>query len=472
MPSTFPRADTIAAISSAQGVGAVGIVRISGPRALFIADTLFKGKSKPSSTPAGRFLYGAFLGSSGEVLDSGVLLIFRGPHSYTGEDVVELQTHGSPVVLGAVLSRALALGARPAQAGEFTLRAFLEGKLDLSQAEAVNTLITAQTDTARRQATLGLQGALGDKIGRIAARVTRTLAAIQAMLDYPEEGVPEEERLVPLLEAASNLKALLETARAGRLTVQGARLALIGSPNVGKSSLLNALLGYERSIVTPIAGTTRDYLEANLEIAGVPLILIDTAGLRQTEDVVEKMGVAKALELASGADLVLVLEEGDKAREAGGRGRTGPVGGPAQEVPLLGQDSADLSKTGGGETIGMPENTRVIRVQTKLDLEMLWSDPEYISVSAVTGQGLPRLREEIASRLLGDASRGEVWLSGERQVNAVRRALEHVENALELPDELASYELEEALGALSEVTGRNVGEDVLEGIFRNFCVGK
>ena len=461
MLTTVPRADTIAAISSAQGTGAVGIVRISGPRALTLADLMFRGKSVPSSTPAGRFLFGDFLGSSGETIDSGVLLIFRGPHSYTGEDVVELQTHGSPVVLAAVLTRALELGARPAQAGEFTLRAFLEGKLDLDQAEAVNTLITAQTETARRQATLGLQGALGCKIEHIAARVTRTLAAIQAMLDYPEEGVPEEERIEPLLEAASDLKVLLETARAGRLSTQGARLALIGSPNVGKSSLLNALLGYERSIVTPIAGTTRDYLEATLEIAGVPLILIDTAGLRETEDVVEKMGVEKALELAQGADLVLVLEEGSEERERGEEGER-----PGLEGAAVGP------RRRGRLNSGALEDARVVRVRTKVDLESVWSDPAYVSVSAVTGEGLARLREEIASRLLGDVSRGEVWLSGERQVSAVRRALEHVQAALELPDELASYELEEALSSLSEVTGRNVSEDVLEGIFRNFCVGK
>ena len=445
MLKTVLQADTIAAISSAQGVGAVGIVRLSGPRAFEIADALFKGKNRPSSTPAKRFLYGAFLGSTGEIIDSGLALIFRAPHSYTGEDVVELQTHGSPVVLGAVLARALELGARPAQAGEFTLRAFLEGKLDLSQAEAVNTLITAQTETARRQATLGLQGALGDKIAGIGARVTRTLAAIQAMLDYPEEGVPEEERTEPLQRAIEDLNALLETARAGRLTTQGARLALVGQPNVGKSSLLNALVGYERSIVTPIAGTTRDYLEANLEIAGVPLILIDTAGLRETEDMVEKKGVEKALELAEGADLVLRLEDGHEERGSEGA---------------------------GGRTSGALTDARVIFVQTKLDLGTVWTDPDSISVSAVTGEGLPQLREEISSRLLGDVSRGEVWLSGERQVSAVKRALEHLKRALTLPDELASYELEEALDALSEVTGRNVSEDVLEGIFRNFCVGK
>jgi tRNA modification GTPase len=490
---------TIAAISSAQGVGAVGMVRVSGPRALEIADTLFVGKHLPSSLSGGRFIYGKFTDSTGETIDSGILLIFRGPHSYTGEDVAEFQTHGSSVILSRVLNRTLELGARLAGAGEFTLRAYLEGKMDLSQAEAVNALISAQTDTARRQATLGLQGALGHKIDAIGRKIARVLAAIQAMLDYPEEGVPEEEREIPLKAVISELEQLLETARAGKLAQQGARLALIGKPNAGKSSLLNALLGYDRSIVTPIAGTTRDYLEAGLELAGIPITLIDTAGLRQTEDIVEQMGVEKALELAQGADLVLVLEDGTTPLEPNtltNPSLTNPsLTNPSLTNPSLTNDeqrttnNPSLTENGKRKTDDpsltnneqrttnnseslMNNDPRTLFIQTKTDLGTLWQHPSYLAVSAVTKQGLPELLEEIRLRLLGDVARGEVWLSSERQVSSARRALEHVRVALHAPDELASYELQEALEVLSEITGRKVSEEVIEGIFANFCVGK
>jgi tRNA modification GTPase len=304
-PASLPRVtsrsgltDTIAAIATAPGSAGVGIVRVSGPRALAVADGAFVGKRRPSRTAGGRFLFGQLVGADGEILDEGLCLIFRGGRSYTGEDVAEFQTHGSPAVLARVLARALELGARPARPGEFTLRAYLAGRLDLAQAEAVLGLVEAQTDAARRQASLGLSGALGARVTRIAANITRTLAAIQAMLDYPEEGVPDEDRAAPLAAAEADLTALVQSARAGQISARGARLALIGRPNAGKSSLLNALLGYERSIVTPIAGTTRDYLEAGLELAGVPVTLIDTAGLRDTADEIEAAGVRQAHALA------------------------------------------------------------------------------------------------------------------------------------------------------------------------------
>ncbi|GHF56239.1 tRNA modification GTPase [Deinococcus metalli] len=432
--------DTIAAIATAPGSAGVGIVRVSGPRALDVADGVFRGRRRPSRTPGGRFLFGTLVAGDGEVLDEGLCLIFREGRSYTGEDVAEVQTHGSPAVLARVLARALELGARLARPGEFTLRAYLAGRLDLAQAEAVLGLVEAHTDAARRQAALGLSGALGTRVARIGAHLTRTLAALQAMLDYPEEGVPEEDREQPLAAARDELRALVGTARAGQVATRGARLALIGRPNAGKSSLLNALVGYERSIVTPIPGTTRDYLEAGLELAGVPVTLVDTAGIRDTADEVEAAGVRQALTLAGGADLVIALEDGSAPRET---------------LPVT-----------------LPPDARVIRVRTKADLPPAWTDDSALAVSAVTGEGLSALRDAVNTALLGDTSRSEAWLTTERQADAARRALDHVEAAATLPDDLASYELEEALRCLSELTGRDVQEDVVDAVFMNFCVGK
>lgn len=432
--------DTIAAIATAPGSAGVGIVRISGPEAFEIADLLFSGKRIPSQVEPGQFLYGQLLDQTGELLDEALCLIFRSPHSYTGEDVVELQTHGSPAVLTRVLTRVLELGARAAKPGEFTLRAYLNERIDLTQAESVLNLINAGTETARKQSALGLSGALAQRVEDIGKNITRTLAAIQAMLDYPEEGVPEEDRLTPLTQAENDLKALLSTARAGQTATRGARLALIGLPNAGKSSLLNALLGYERSIVTPVAGTTRDYLEADLELAGLPITLVDTAGIRTTSDQIEAAGVRQAVSLAENADLTLSLEDGSTVREA---------------LP-----------------IELPADAKVIFVRTKADLPTIWNTEDHLSVSAVSKQGLAELRTAIQNALLGDVARNESWLTTERQTDAARRALNYVKAAQTLPDDLASYELENALNALAELTGRDVQEDVIDGVFRNFCVGK
>ncbi|RJF73443.1 tRNA uridine-5-carboxymethylaminomethyl(34) synthesis GTPase MnmE [Deinococcus cavernae] len=433
-------ANTIAAIATAPGSAGVGIVRISGEEAHSVADRMFRARRLPSRTAPGRFLFGQIMGAQDETIDEGLCLVFRAPHSYTAEDVVEFQTHGSPAVLSRVLARALELGARPARPGEFTLRAYLSGRLDLVQAEAVLELVNASSETARKQGTLGLSGALGAQVQDIGRLVTRTLAAIQALLDYPEEGVPDEDRREPLAQAAAQLQHLLDTARAGQAATRGAKLALIGKPNAGKSSLLNALLGYERSIVTATPGTTRDYLEAGLELAGVPVTLVDTAGIRETADTIEAAGVKQALHLAGNADLVLVLEDGSAPREA---------------LP-----------------VDLPAGASLISVQTKADLPAAWHDSQALRVSAVTGAGLPELRAAVEQALLGDATRGEAWLSTERQADAARRALGHVQAAQALPDDLAGYELEEALRALAELTGRDVQEDVVDAVFANFCVGK
>lgn len=429
--------DTIAAIATAPGAAGVGIVRVSGAQALSVADAVFCGRKRPSQVAGGRFLYGQFMAGA-EVLDDGLCLIFRAPHSYTGEDVIELHSHGSPAVLSALLSATLLAGARPARAGEFTLRAYLAGRLDLAQAEAVMNLVEAQTQAGRRQAALGLGGALSQRVAGIAARLTDVLAALAALMDYPEEGVPPQERALPLREALDDLDDLLQSAQAGRVATHGARLALLGRPNAGKSSLLNALLGYERSIVTPLAGTTRDYLEAQLELAGVPITLIDTAGLRDATDQIEAQGVRQARQLAENADLLLSLEDGSQPRE-----------------PL-----------------DLPSGVPVIALQTKADLGRVWQDPASLPVSASTGEGLSTLRERIREVLLGNAGRGEAWLTTERQSSAARRAREHVAAAMSLPDDLAALELEGALQALSELTGRDAQEDVIDAVFSNFCVGK
>ncbi|WP_119361832.1 tRNA uridine-5-carboxymethylaminomethyl(34) synthesis GTPase MnmE, partial [Meiothermus taiwanensis] len=301
--------DVIAAIATPPGKGAVGIVRVSGEGALELVSRLWKG-TNPSQLPGGRFTYGKICDpNTQEVLDEALLLVFRRPHSYTGQDSAELQTHGSPAVLRRVLQVLFELGARPAQPGEFTLRAYLNGKMDLAQAESVLSLVEAESEAARRQALRGLSAGLSQKISRLSEQLFDLLAHIQAWLDYPEEGVEPAQIQAGLEPVLQEINRLLSTAPAGRIAQKGARIALVGAPNAGKSSLLNALLGYERAIVTPIPGTTRDYLEAPLEIAGVPIVAVDTAGVRETHDVIEKSGVERALQIAQEADLVLYLAD-------------------------------------------------------------------------------------------------------------------------------------------------------------------
>jgi len=428
--------DPICAIATPPGKGAIGVVRLSGEGALEITARAFRGKD-PRRLKGGRFTLGEVVDPApGEVIDQALLLVFRAPHSYTGEDLVEFQTHGSPAVLRRVMEVLVSLGARPAGRGEFTLRAYLNGKLDLAQAEAVLALIEAEGELARRQALRALEGALSRRIVAFEEKLLGLLAHIQALLDYPEEGVEPHRAEGVIREALAEVEGLLAQAKASRLAQKGARLALIGAPNAGKSSLLNALLGYERALVSPIPGTTRDYLEAPLELFGIPLIAVDTAGVRETEDPLERAGVERALRIAEEADLILYVADRSAPRP------------PPPPLPW----------------------ERVVRVATKADLPPAWEDPAFLSVSSLTGEGMERLKEALKEALLG--REGGEFLLTERQVEALLRARERLKEALALPEDLMGLALEEALKALAALTGREVAEEVVARVFQNFCVGK
>ena len=446
-----PPDDTIAAIATAPGVGAVGIVRVAGPAAYKVADELFfpfDGR-RARDLKAGRVTYGRVLDGD-TLVDEALMLSFRAPHSYTAQDVVEIQTHGGPAVLRKVLDLTVKHGARLAGPGEFTLRAYLNGRLDLVQAESVLGMVNAQSDSARRSAALGLSRALTEQLELIQTDITQVYGNIQAMFDYPDEGVPEAEFDEPLTRALERIDTLLRTAEAGRIARQGARLALVGKPNAGKSSLLNALLGYERSIVSELPGTTRDYLEAPLSLDGVPVTAIDTAGIRHTEDQVEASGVAQAKQIAANADLSLFLLDVSRA--------------------VTSEDRAML---------GELEPERTLVVASKCDLPKVWEkvwdelDAPVYPVSTLTGAGLDALTAAIKDKLVGAAGGSELWLSNERHVVALEKTKTLLERARHAPDDLAALDLEDALRSLAEITGRgDIAEETLAHIFANFCVGK
>ena len=442
-----PPDDTIAAIATAPGVGAVGIVRVAGPVAYKVADELFfpfDGR-RARDLKAGRVTYGRVLDGD-TLVDEALMLSFRAPHSYTAQDVVEIQTHGGPAVLRKVLDLCVAHGARLAGPGEFTLRAYLNGRLDLVQAESVLGMVNAQSDSARRSAALGLSRALTEQLELIQTDITQVYGNIQAMFDYPDEGVPEAEFVEPLTRALERINTLLRTAEAGRIARQGARLALVGKPNAGKSSLLNALLGYERSIVSELPGTTRDYLEAPLSLDGVPVTAIDTAGIRHTEDQVEASGVAQAKQIAANADLSLFLLDVSQA--------------------VTSQDRAML---------GELEPARTLVVASKSDLPKVWHslDAPLYPVSTLTGAGLEALSAAIKDKLVGAAGGTELWIGNERHLAALEQTKVLLERARHAPDDLAALDLEDALRSLAEITGRgDIAEETLAHIFANFCVGK
>jgi len=441
--------DTIVAIATAPGRGGIGVVRVSGAGLAAFARALTGREPRPRLATLARFR-----DADGEAIDEGVLLYFPAPASFTGEDVLELQGHGGPVVMQLLLERCLALGARLAEPGEFTRRAFLNGKLDLAQAESVADLIEASTAAAARSAVRSLSGRFSEEIHRIVDALIDLRMLVEATLDFPEEEIEflERARAMPRLAAIrAELEGVLDRARQGALLRSGLNVVLVGEPNVGKSSLMNQLAGEERAIVTEIAGTTRDALRETIQIEGIPLHIIDTAGLRETVDVVERIGIERSWQEIRRADVILLLHDAREAAEA-------PVAIRAQ----------------------LPEGVECIRVLNKIDLvgrapaRREQDGAVTIELSAKQGAGVELLRVELL-RVAGWHAHGEdVILARERHLRALRAALGHVDAAAERSAalELFAEELRLAQEALGEITGEFTADDLLGVIFSRFCIGK
>jgi len=454
------RTDTIAAIATPPGEGGIGIVRVSGEQAFPIAERLFRRRGGSKPLQSHRAYFGAIVDpATGETLDRALLLPFRAPHSYTGEDVAEFHCHGSPYLLRRVLELVWREGARPAEPGEFTLRAFLNGKLDLAQAEAVADLIRARSEAQLRSALALHEGRLSHQVHALGDELLRLLATVEAHIDFSEElGELDPHALIPDLQhLLQRLDALLQGARAGRILREGARVAIVGRPNVGKSSLLNALLGEERAITTDIPGTTRDTLEESLIIGGVPLVILDTAGLRESADVVEQIGIERARRAAERADLILFVYD-----------LTAPDWDA--DRALLETLPAHAPKLLVGNKMDAADPAQVQRACSVF--------PDSVLISALTGAGLDALQEAILTALevqrIGEET---LTLTHQRHIQAVadaKRALEHARDALQhgySPD-LIAVDLRAAWLALGAITGETADETLVQRIFRDFCIGK
>lgn len=458
---TFNQCNTIAAISTAQGIGGIGVIRVSGDNAISIVDKIFKSVSGKKICDAKGYTahYGHIINEFGEIVDEVIITLFRAPKSYTGEDVVEISCHGGLYITKSILRLVLAKGADPAGPGEFTKRAFLNGKIGLTQAEAVMDVIGAKNKQAAESATYAREGALNKRIMAVNELLVDLDSKLSVWVDYPDEELSEvsDESLSESLEKIKNqLNQLLKTYDIGKIIKDGVYTVIVGEPNVGKSTLMNLLSCCERSIVTNIPGTTRDVVEETVNIGDVTLRLADTAGIRDTDDEVEQIGVNKAIKYLNQADLILLVLDASKE---------------------ISEDTRNL--------INQVKNKNVIAVVNKTDLnkkidisEVRKSVPEIVEISAINATGVENLANAVCKvTSVSQLDPSEGILSTERQAISVKRALDFVEEAIKAIQSQVTLDavtilIEEAIEELLILTGERVSDVVVNNIFKKFCVGK
>jgi tRNA modification GTPase len=458
--------DTIAAIATPIGEGAIGVIRISGPEVFSITDKVFRGKQPIADAEGYSVHYGKIVDANGGLLDKVLVTVFRNPHSYTGEDAVEISCHGGLLVTNKILGAVLRAGARQADPGEYTKRAFLNGKMDLSQAEAVADLIAARSERAHNASINQLEGKLTDKIGLIKSELIDLCSLLELELDFSEEGIPlvSEEKIKRRLTSCQNeIRLLMDSFEVGRVCREGVKVALVGKPNAGKSSLFNALLRENRAIVTPLAGTTRDFLEEYISLSGVLFSLTDTAGLTETESIVESEGVARSVHMMSKADVVVVIVDAtlsvdkDEAMQL-----LHGVKGIHRVVIVY--NKCDLLDEGNMKRATVTASGLIV---TEL------------FASAKTGEGLDVLKEKLAVAVVGDQIGEErsIRITLQRHFAALSRSRYSLSVAAssvlaQASSEFVALDVRGAINALSEITGEITTDDILDNIFGKFCIGK
>lgn len=454
--------DTISAIATAIGVGSIGVIRLSGPDSLAIADRIFTGREKPGKDNARKLLYGHILDRKGQPIDEVLAVYMPGPHSYTREDVCEIQCHGGRQALQEILSLTYQAGARPAEPGEFTKRAFLNGRLDLAEAESVMDIINAKSRQALVAANRGHEGGLSRKVRELRKKLRDLVVQLEAAIDYPEEDIEEvtyDRATEVLAEGQAAVARLVRQGSAGRILREGLRTAIVGRPNVGKSSLLNSLLQADRAIVSNIPGTTRDIIEEQMTIGGIPLVLTDTAGLRDTEDLVEKIGVERSRAALEDAQLALVVLDGSQ--------------------PLSGEDRELLRSLKDRKKLILVNKSDLPQMLDTEGLQREYGSSDVIVLSVKTGEGMEQVEQWLREFVYGEGSDSESssMTQNARQQDLLEKALRSLEDALEgarqhLPYDCLTIDLTQTLHDLGEITGEDVPDEIIDEIFAQFCVGK